>query len=70
MCVGESNPCAALGALQVSRITRRLSGCARLHVGYLLRTLLSVQQLDLPVRPLNEGVDLAKLPRKVVGPPA
>jgi len=58
MCAGESNPYACPRRSKVSRIPRRLAGCARLHVGYLLRTT-SVEQIDLPVRPLDQRVHLA-----------
>ena len=58
----ESNPYACPRRARSEPEYRRLPGRARLHVGYLLRNLSSVQQVDLPVRPLDQGVDLAKLP--------
>ncbi|GAA4521710.1 hypothetical protein GCM10023191_100250 [Actinoallomurus oryzae] len=36
-------------------------------VGYLLRIPLSVQQVDLPIGPLNERIDLAKPPGEIIG---
>lgn len=40
---------------------------ARPHVGYLLRIPFSVQQVDLPIGPLNERIDLAKPPGEIIG---
>ena len=71
LCVGELNPdaCprrarrepnlpAALGFAHASASVT----CSASH--------LSLQQVDLPVHPLDDGVDLAKLPGEVVGLPS
>src|SRR5689334_16870796 len=65
---GNRTPAPALGApTGEPDCPPALGFGARLHVGYLLRTVRSVQQVDLPVRALNEGIDVAQLPRQVVG---